>query len=186
MSKEIGRFYKHNWYKLSTPTLKKDVLSSSASHKLSSINSTWTSISSRLDNEQITINQSKNNISNTDEIQSCVTPRINIYSVLATNNPTHLTSLNDTLHIPLFKLLKDTKLSPACKKYLCFQINGKSSQAAECVKSRIMTNVIDSILSIDTFKQQGTMRKGILQSSSLKNNMKTIGIDQSLRNSASF
>ena len=59
-----------------------------------------------------------------------------------------------------------------------FQINGKSSQAAMCVKSRIMTNVVDFVLSIDTFEQKCFVIKGILQSPRLKYHMKTIGIDQ--------
>ena len=59
-----------------------------------------------------------------------------------------------------------------------FQINGKSSQAAMCVKSRIMTNVVDCVLLIDTFEQQCVVIKGILQSPRLKYHMKTIGIDQ--------
>ena len=34
---------------------------------------------------------------------------------------------------------------------MCFKIDGKSSQAAKCVKSRITTNLIDCVLSINTF-----------------------------------
>ena len=74
MGKEIVCFYKHHWPKLSTPTLKKPILSSSVSHTSSASNSTWTSISSILDNKWINTNQNKNNISNTDDIQYCVTP----------------------------------------------------------------------------------------------------------------
>ena len=44
MSKEIGRFYKHNWFKLYPPTLKKPVLSFSVSLTSSAGNSTGTSI----------------------------------------------------------------------------------------------------------------------------------------------
>ena len=69
-------------------------------------------------------------------------------SVQATSTPTHFTSLNATLPIPYIKLHTTTKLSPAGKEYLCFQINGKSSQATKCLKSRIITKVIISILSI--------------------------------------
>ena len=65
--------------------------------------------------------------------------------------PTHLTPLNDTLPIASVKLHTKTKLTPAGKEYLCFQINGKSSQAAKFVKSRIQNKAIDYILSIDTF-----------------------------------
>ena len=73
--KEIGRSYKYNQSKISTSALKKTVLSSSAAHTLSASNSTPTSISSQLDNKDITTNQNKNNISNTDDIHSCVTPQ---------------------------------------------------------------------------------------------------------------
>ena len=45
-----------------------------------------------------------------------------------------------------------TVLPPVGKEYMCFQNDGKTSQAARCIKSRIMTNVIDSVLSIDIFE----------------------------------
>ena len=67
-----------------------------------------------------------------------------------------------------------------------FQINGKSSQAAKCVKYRIITKVIDYILSISTCEQQCVLLKDVLQSPRLKYHMKTIGIDQYLSNRASF
>ena len=71
MDKDIGCFYKNNQLELSTPILKKPALSYSASHT----SSTHTSISSRLDNKHIITNHNKNNTSNKDDIQSCVTPR---------------------------------------------------------------------------------------------------------------
>ena len=74
MGKDIGRLYKNNRSKLSTLTLKKPGLSSSASHTSSASNSTRTYISPRLDNKHITTNHNKNNISNKYDIQSCVTP----------------------------------------------------------------------------------------------------------------
>ena len=49
-----------------------------------------------------------------------------------------------------------------------------------------MTKVIDCVLCINTFKQQCVILKVMLQLSSLKYHMKTIGIDQSLSNSALF
>ena len=42
-----------------------------------------------------------------------------------------------------------------------------------------MTNVIDYILSVDTFEQQCVVLEGMLQSPSIKDNIKTIDIDQS-------
>ena len=74
MGKKIGRFFKYNILKLSTLTIKKPFLSSSDAHKSSASNLTWTSISSQLDNKDITTNQNKNNTSNIDGIHSCVTP----------------------------------------------------------------------------------------------------------------
>ena len=63
---------------------------------------------------------------------------------------------------------------------------GKSDQAAWCIKSRIMTKVIDSFLSIDTLEQQCVVLKGMLKSSRLKDHVQTIGIDQSLSNNAIY
>ena len=186
MGKDISCFYKDNQSNLSTPTLKKPVLSSSAYHTSSASNSTQTSISFRLDNKHITTNNNKNNISNIDDIQSCVTPRKQNYSVQVTSTPTHLTSLNDTLPIASVKLHTTTKLPPSGKEYFYFQINVKSSQAAKCVKFNIMTKVIDSFLSVDAFQQQWVVLKGVLKSPRLKYHMKTIGNDQYLSNRASF
>ena len=61
--------------KLSTSTLKKPVLSSSASHTSFASNLRRTSISSQLDNKDNTINQNKKNTSNIDDIHSFVTPQ---------------------------------------------------------------------------------------------------------------
>ena len=97
-----------------------------------------------------------------------------------------MTPLNSTLTIPDVKLHIKAKLSVAGKEYLRFQINGQSSQADNCVKSRIMNKVVDYILSIDTFEQQFVLTKDMLQSMHLKDHMKSIGTDQSLSNSASF
>ena len=177
MGKEIGRFYKHNRSEISTTTINKTVLSSSDYHTSSASNFTRTSILSILDNKYITPNKNNNNISNTDYIQYCVTPQKNC-SVQDTSTPTYLTPLNATLYIAYVKLHTTTKLPPAGKEYLCFQINGKSSQAAKCVKSKIITKFINSILSIDTFEQKYVVIKGMLQSLRLKYHMKTIGIYQ--------
>ena len=64
-------------------------------------------------------------------------------------------------------------------------ISSKSSQAAKCVKSGIITKVVNYILYIDTFEKKGVVLKGMLQSPCLKYHMKTIGIDQSLSNNPS-
>ena len=97
-----------------------------------------------------------------------------------------MTPLNATLPIPSIKLHTTTKLPPSGNEYVCLQINGKASRASKCVKSRIMTMVIDSILSIDIFEEQFFVLKGMPRSPRLKYHMKTIGIDQSVSNGASF
>ena len=60
---------------------------------------------------------------------------------------------------------------------MCFQIDGKSSQAAKCAKSRIMTEVIYFVFYINIFEKHFIL-KGVFQSPRLKDHMKTIGIDQ--------
>ena len=75
MVDDIGCYYKYNRSKISTLTLKKPVLSSSADHTLYASNSTGTSISYQLDNKEITTNQNKNNTSNIYDIHACVTPQ---------------------------------------------------------------------------------------------------------------
>ena len=69
---------------------------------------------------------------------------------------------------------------------MCFQKDGKTAQAARCIKSRIMNKVIEYVLSIDTFEQQCVVIKGMLQSLRLKYHVNTIGIDQSLSNNALY
>ena len=59
MGKEIGRSFKYNQSKISTPTLKKPVLSYLTAHKSSASNLTQTFISSHLDNEDSTAIQKK-------------------------------------------------------------------------------------------------------------------------------
>ena len=81
----------------------------------------------------------------------CNTTKKN-YSFQDTSTPPHLTPLNTTLNIVPIELHTTTKLPPAGKEYLCFQINSKSPHVAQCVKLRIMNKAIDSILSIDTFE----------------------------------
>ena len=72
------------------------------------------------------------------------------------------------------------------KEYMCFLKEIKSDQATRCIKSRIMTKVIDSVLSIDTFEKQCVVLKGILQSTRLKDHVQTIGIHPSLSNNSIY
>ena len=55
---------------------------------------------------------------------------------------------------------------------------GKYDQAVRCIKSRITTMAIDSVLSVNNLEQQCVVIKGMLQSPRLKYHLKTIGIDQ--------
>ena len=121
MGKEIGRFPKIIDSKISTSTLKKPVLSSSAAHTSSTINSTQTSISSQLDNKDLTTNQNKNNTSNIDDIRSCVTPQKQNCSVQATYTPPRLTPLNTTLPIASVELHKTKQLPPAGKEFFLYE-----------------------------------------------------------------
>ena len=117
-------------------------------------------------------------ILNIDYIHSCVTPRKQNISFQATSTPPCLTPLINTLPLSPVESPKTTQLPPVGKEYLCFQVNIKSSRAAQCVKSRVLNKAINSILSIDKFEQQCVVIKCMLQSSRLEDHMKTIGIDQ--------
>ena len=85
-------------------------------------------------------------------------------------------------YIASFHLQTTNKLPPDGKEYWCFQINGKSSHAAQCFKSRIIDKAADYILYIDTFEQQYIVIKGVLKLPRLEDCMKTICIDKSLSN----
>ena len=67
-----------------------------------------------------------------------------------------------------------------------FQNDDKTAQASRCIKSRIMTKVIDSVLSLNKFEQHCVVLKGMLQSPRIKYQVKTIGIDQLLSNNDMF
>ena len=101
--------------KISTPTLKKPVLSSLAAHTSSASNFTWIFISSHLDNEDSTAIQNKKETSNTDEIHSFVTPGKQNYSVQATYAPPRLTLLNTTPPITPVELNTTKQLLPVGK-----------------------------------------------------------------------
>ena len=61
---------------------------------------------------------------------------------------------------------------------MCFQNDGKTAHATRCIKLRLTTKVIDSVLWIDTFEQQCVEIKCMLQLPLLKDHVKTINIDQ--------
>ena len=164
MGKEIGRSYKYNRPKSSSLTLMKPVLSSSAHHTSCITISNPPIMSHPRQHKGRASNQDKVNISNTDYIHSCVTPKRNNISVQATSTPPRLTPLITNLPILPIELPKIIQLPPLGKEYLCFQVENKSPHAAQCVKSRVLNKVIESILSINTFEQQCVVIKLLLQS----------------------
>ena len=115
MGKENFRSFKYNRSKISTPTLKKPVLSSSANHISYTTNSTRTIISCQLENEDSTAIQNKLDILNKDDIHSCVTPRKQNISVHAISTPLRLTPLITTLPLLPVELPKTTELPPVGK-----------------------------------------------------------------------
>ena len=123
MGKEIGRSFKYNRLKISTPTLKKPVLSSSSNHISYTTNSTRSIISSQLENEYSTEIQNTSDISNTYDIHSCVTPLKHNISVQDTSTPPCLSPLITTLPLTPVELSKTTELPPVGKEYLCFHFN---------------------------------------------------------------
>ena len=110
----------------------------------------------------------------------------NNYRILTTSTPNDHTQLCDVTSSSILNLHTPTMLTTVGKEYMCFQKDDKTAQAASCIKSRIMTKVIDYILLIDTFEQQCVVLKGILKSPRLKDQVQTIGIDQSLSNNATY
>ena len=97
MGREIGRYFKYNRSKSSIPTLKKPVLSSSANHASYITNSTRTIISYQQENYDTSAIQNMLDISNTDDINYCVSPQKQNISVQATSIPFCLTPLITTL-----------------------------------------------------------------------------------------
>ena len=115
MGKEIGRSFKYNRPKSSSLTLKKPVLSSTANHTLCITISNQPVTSQPFQHQGTAPNRDKVNISNTDDIHSCVTPKINNISVQATSTPPHLTPLITTLPLTPAELPKATQLPPLGK-----------------------------------------------------------------------
>ena len=91
MGKDIGRSFKYNRPKSSSPTLKKPVLSSTENHTSCITISNPPITSHPRQHKGSASYQDKVNISNTDDIHSCVTPRKQNISVQATSTPPCLT-----------------------------------------------------------------------------------------------
>ena len=120
------------------------------------------------------------------DIQSFKTQRKYIHRIPTTSTPNHRAQRIGATSVSLLNLNTTEKLFPVGKEYMCFRIDGKYSQADKCVKSRTMTQVIDCVILTDIFEQKFVMLKGMLQSTGPEDQVKTIGIDQSLSNSAIF
>ena len=78
------------------------------------------------------------------------------------------------------------KIPPYGKQYLCFQSDGKSDHAAQCVKSMVLNKFIDLILQIALFEQQCVIIKGLLQPDRLKQHRINIEMDQLLSNNEMY
>ena len=118
MGKEIVRSFKYNRSKISTPTLKKPVLSSSENHTSYTSNLTRTIISYQPENKDSTAIQNTSDISNTDDIHSYVTPQKHNISVRAAYTPPCLTPFITTLPLAPVELPKTTEL-PQLVKNIC-------------------------------------------------------------------
>ena len=110
MGKDVGRSFKYKRPKSSSTTLKKPVLSSTANHTSCITVSNQPVTSQPCQHKGSASNQDKVNISYTDDIHSCVTPKRNNISVQATSIPPHLTPLITTLPILPIEVPKTTHL----------------------------------------------------------------------------
>ena len=117
MGKDIGRSFKYNRSKISSPTLKKPVLSFSENHASYTTNLNTTIMSHQLQHKYITSNQNTPNISNKDDIHSCVIPQKHNISVQDTYTPPRLTPLITTLPLLPVELPKTPYLPPLGKYY---------------------------------------------------------------------
>ena len=103
-----------------------------------------------------------------------------------TSTPNHHDQWIAATSVNLLNLHKTKILPSVGKEYMCIQNDGKTAQAARCIKSRILTKVIKYIILVDTFEQQRVVLKSMLQSLRLKCHLKNIGIDQSLSNNSLY
>ena len=122
MGKDIGRSFKYNRPKSSSPTLKKPVLSSSENHTSCITISNLPITSHPRQYKGSASNQDKVNISNTDDIHSCVTPKRHNISDQATSTPPRLTPLITTLPILPVELPKTTQLPQLGNTNIIYQV----------------------------------------------------------------
>ena len=108
------------------------------------------------------------------------------YIIPTISTPNHHTQRIATTSSSILNLNTPTILHPVGFFFLSFLKEDKTDQAGRCIKSSIITKLIDYVLSIDTFGQQCVVLKGMFQSPLLKDNVQTIGIEQSLINNAIY
>ena len=72
-----------------------------------------------------------------------------IHSIPTTSTPNHHAQRIAATSVNLLNLHTTTTLSPVGKEYMCFQKNGKTAQAAKCIKSRMITKVVYYVLLVD-------------------------------------
>ena len=113
MVTDIGCSFKYNRSKISSPTLKKPVLSSSANHTSYTTYSTPTVMCHQLHHKDSISIQNTVKFSNTDDIHSCVTTRKLNISVHTTSTPPCLTQLITTLPLASVELPKTPQLPPS-------------------------------------------------------------------------
>ena len=73
----------------------------------------------------------------------------NNYDISTTSAPNHHSQRISATSVNLLNLHTTTKLHPVGKEYMCFQKNGKTAQAAKCIKSRMITKVVYYVLLVD-------------------------------------
>ena len=84
-------------------------------------------------------------------MHSCDTERKENYSIPTTSTPNHHTQLCATTPASILNLHVPTILPPVGKEYMCFQKDVITAQSSRCIDSSIITNVVYSVISIDTF-----------------------------------
>ena len=117
MGKEIGRSFKYNRTKISSPTLKKPVLSSSANHTSYTTNSTPTFCRIKFNSRTVLPFKTNKHLKYRWYPLLLNTPEKNI-SVQATTKPPRLTPLITTLTLLPVELPKTTHLPPLGEEYL--------------------------------------------------------------------
>ena len=192
MSKDIGQIYKHSQSQILTSSFKVPVSSSSETQKSSAIKFKATSVASityKHQNNSIFCSQKTTQndatIKNNDDMDYCETQKTK-FNISTISTPNHYSRRISSTSSSISTSNIPTLLPLVGKEYMCFMKEDKSDQAARCIKSRTMTKVIDSVLSIDTFEQQCVVLKGMLKSLRLKYHLQTIGIHLSLRNNSIY